>query len=296
LTFNHAGRSLLNGGISLIGPRYHYFDESVEISVSGGTAPFIRGFGTFANLRSTGDLGDVFIEVSTAPTGTMGIKVKLGAAATYDGTEIIVTPGEWFTLLDENDVSIGDEDLPVEGYWPDLSGINIADEWSFDRERAVWSPSLPATSSLNEIAATVLLDGAKFRAREISITSVLPAEPDEAIGGRFLEDDQISEFGDRTVAGQLNRRAIDSEIEDRLDRGEPFSIRLDAKGPLIGATGVRRQFSLIMMQCKASGRTPSIGGKAAFDEPFNWTAHPSADVTYPDPLTIEIVNSQASLA
>lgn len=292
LTFNAGPRSLLNGAATLVVPRFHHWRDPA-VQTGTGTDPFIRGLPSYANMGSAD--GDVWISVTSAPGATMGIKVKLGSASTYDGTEITVTPGEWTTILDENDAQIGSVDLPVEIYFPDFTGINLADEWRVQRERAVWSPSLPDAAVLNEIAITILLDGTKFRTRDLSLTLTRPAEPDEAIGGRFLENDQINEFGQRTTSGQLNRRALDTSLVDRLLRREPFSLRVDAYSTFIGATGVQRQLSLIMMNCIPSGRTPSVGGVASFDEPIDFTAHPSDDVTYPAAVTAEIVNSQADL-
>jgi hypothetical protein len=294
LTFNAGPRSLLNGAGTLVVPRFHYFADANPITGTG-TSPFIRGFGSYANLISAGDLGDVFVQCSTGPTSTMGIKTKLGAAATYDGAELTISPNIWYEIFDENDLRIGDTGIPVELMWPDFTGILVNDDWSFDRERAVWAQSLATAAVCNEVDITVTIDGTKFRTRDLSLTLTRPAAPDEAIGGRFIDHDQISDFGQRTAVGQLNRRALDTSLVDRLLRKQPFALQVDAFSTDIAATGVRRAIKIIMKNCIASGRTPSVAGAASFDEPIEFVAHPSADVTYPSAVAVEIVNSQADL-
>lgn len=292
LTWASGPRSFLNGAITLVTPRFHFLEDATVLTGTG-TDPVIRGFHKYSGLGSAD--GDIFVKVDSIPAATMDIICKVSAAAAYGTTKIVITPLTWTELTDEGDLRIGDTGIPVEILWPNLTGVVNLDEWRFDRERAIWTQSLAAAAVLNEVDIEIQLDGTKFRTRDFSLTATRPAEPDESIGGRFLEVDQVNEFGQRTVAGQLNRRALDTALVDRLLRREPFSLTIDARGPEIGSTGSRRQMILTMKNCIPSGRTPSVGGAGSFDEPIDFMAHPSSDGTYPSALTVELVNSQADL-
>lgn len=299
LTFNAGPRSLLNGAITMQHPRFHMFEDSVQ-TLGSSTDPFIRGYSTYANLALTD--GDIYVEVSAVPGGAdFDIKAKIGAGSTYDGAVIPITVGNdsngdpiWTTLTDENDDQIGSVDLPVQVHWANLTSVIATDEWRFDRERAVWTPTLPASSALNEIAINIQVDGVNFRIRDIAMTLTRPVVPDEVIGGRFIEE--VVEFGQRIYTGQLNRLALDTTMIDRLLRAKSFDLQMDCDSTFIAATGVRRRLSLIAKNCIPSGRTPSVGGAAQFDEPIDFEMHPSTDGTYPAAITCEIKNSQASLA
>ena len=83
---------------------------------------------------------------------------------------------------------------------------------------------------------------------------------------------------------------------NKLWRAQTITFRMDAYGPLIGATIVRRRLSLIAYNCKPEGKAPTVGGQAEFTENITLRCHPSSNVTYPAAITCELVNSQSSLA
>ena len=307
LTFNVGPRSLLNGAVSLVIPRFHHFDDPTQIVGAGTSLPFLRGLYNVANLQEADpDVADLFLQISAVP-GTGGadfdILAKLGLATTYDGAAIPVFVGNdtesnpifQRLLHTASNVDVGQsEDLPVEAHWKDATGATVLDEFRIPRRRDVWTQTLPTKAVFNEIAIFVRVDGLEERTRDLSLTFTRPGERDEAIGGRFV--DQVLEQGQRTYAGQLNRRALSRTFTDRLIAGEPFELEVDAASIPIGATGIRRRMKLIAKNCRASGRTPSVGGRATFDEAIAFRCHPSVDVTYPAAMTVEVTNSQASLA
>ena len=302
LTFNIGPRSLLNGAASIVTPRFHFHDAATVVTAPGGPAnPELRGFVKYAYLDDVDNEGRVYVKVNSAPSGdNFNVVTKFGLSASYGTTDQAMTAAIWGPnsqdegLWDEADAALGDIGVPIEILFPAIANIAQNDEWYFDPVRAVWSQSLPEASALNEVYCLVKVDGTTFRTRDLSLTLDRPVTRDEVIGGRFVDD--LNFQGQRTVAGQLNRRAIDNSLVDRLLRAESFELQVDAYGTFIAATGARRKLSLIMKNVKPSGRTPSVAGRDAFDEAINFTAHPSDDGTYPNSVTCELVNSIASLA
>ena len=292
IQMNLAPRAMLNGSIDWLFPRFHTWKTPAQsVGTPPTTTAFLRGLSKYSYLTAAD--GDVYVKISVAPSGgSMGIQVKVGAVGTY-GSTITVAAGSWYDLSDNVDY-IGDLDLPVQIKFTDLLTYALNDVLKFARERAVWTQSLATGAQLNEIAAFIYIDDVAFPVNQLAFVGNRPADRREVIGGRFI--DTIDQFGERTYTVTLNRRATDLAIINRLRRGQSVSFRMDAYGPLIGSTTSRRRLSLIGKNGKLGGKTASVGGKAAFDEPINIRFHPSSDGTYPAPMTCEVVNSQSSPA
>lgn len=294
ITFAAAPRTLLNGAISMLHPRFHTWKAGALVGGGSGTQtiPYVRGLPSYANLIVAD--GDLYTDITVAPSGgVMTVRFKVGAAGTF-GTAIVVAAGTWYDVnVGASDTPAGTLDLPVQVMWASLVGV-IGDKTLHARTRTVWTQSLPVSSALNEIACSIWVDGTKFRVSDFGATLTRPAERDEIIGGRFI--DTVVEYGERTCVYTLSRRALDLTMVNKLWRAESVEFRMDAYGPLIGATASRRRLSLISKNCKPEGKAPSVGGKTEFNEDITLRAHPSDDATYPASVTIEVVNSQSSLA
>jgi hypothetical protein len=310
LSFALQGRGILNGSITYVFPRFHFFDDP-SVLAGVGPIPFLRGLQPVAQLDSAvHDDSDVFVQVTAVP-GTGGadfdVKAKVGLATTYDGAAIPIFVGNdtagnpLFTVLlhTATDVHVGQNaELPIEIHYKDAAAVAVLDEHRFPHRRVdgsgnPWTQALPVKALFNEISAFIRVDGIERRIRQMTGTLTRPVELDEAIGGRFT--DFTIEQGDRTSVLELTRRAIGLELQNRLLAGAPFEFELDALSTEIAATGVRRRLRWISKLCRATGRTISIAGKTTFDEPLTFKCHPSTDGTYPSAVTIELTNSTSDL-
>lgn len=293
-------RGVLTGALSMLFPRFQTLDDPAVVSAGGTpTLPLVRGLQRYS-IDTAAD-GDIRFKVTSAPSASaMGIKVTVGASGTYTGAEITVTEGVWIALKDANGHIGQGEECPVEVFFPTGSivtggsGYALNDIIEIPRDRAVWSQSLPIASALNEVAAYVYVDGIRFRLREFSLTGTRPVVRDEIVGGRFI--DSVIEIGKRTWALTLTRRALDRDMLARLRARRPFQFHLQAYGTQIGSTLYRRALELVAMNMIPTGKTPSVGGAAQFDEQIQATAHASSDGTYPAPMTCILTNGQADLA
>lgn len=299
LQFSIAAATILNGSIQVFAPRAMFWGDAAEVVVTGTpNAPILRGIHDYAGLQLADP--DIFVKVSSVGSDVVTFQTKVGTAAAYSNSQGPLATGNdsdgnpiWHNLEDEAGVLIGDEGLPVQIHFPDDT-LTAADEWEFTGTRAVWSQSLPTHSPFNEIYAEVYVDGTIFRTRDLGLTLERPIEPDDAIGGRFV--DTVIEQGQRTAVWTLTRRASNLALYDKLLRAESATVRLQAYGALIGATGVRRQLIIRSLNCIPEGRGPNVAGRDTLDEQITLRAHPSTDGTYPSAVTIETVNSVEDIA
>jgi hypothetical protein len=288
LQFSVSPRGLLQGQIQCVGNRFTLFGEAIEITATGTPeAPKVNGFYR-ADLAD-----DIFIEVaSVAPAS---VKVKIGAVATYDGTAIPVTDDEIAILADENDVALGGEGEDVQLVVSDTSGWTVGDEWQVPYRRPQWASSLPVADQLNEVAVRIYIDGVVARLRQAQATSTRPGVLDEAVGGRFT--DLIRENGFWTAEWAISRTALQEVgLEDALLHANAISLRMEAPGGLIGATGIHRRLVARSLDCRPTGNTVQIGSADDAEEAYTLTAHPTTDVNYPDALTVELVSEVEDLA
>lgn len=287
-----AAEGLMEGKASLVIPRYHFWKAA---AVSAGTPPittvWLRGLANYANLDA-----DVYVKIITAVSGgILQIAAKVGSGGTY-GSTIDVTVDTWTNLTAGADnAQIGSDELPVQIYFSSLATYSAStpDVLIFSALRTVWTQSLPVSSPSNSISASIYVDGSStpYRLSELGLSATRPAIKDGIIGGRFT--DTILPFGKRVTTVKVKRRSIDRTLTNRLIHAKYISLRMDVRGPLIGATVYRRMLSAICMNLIPAGKTPSVGGPAQFDDDITFTAHPSSDSTYPSGVTFEAVNSQS---
>lgn len=288
LTFEIGPRGYLIGSAQFSGNRFCLLGDAVIVTATGTPeVPAVRGF-----ARST-LADDVFLEAQSI--SPLVVKCKVGSGSTYDGANIAITDGEWSPpLTDEADADLGGEGESVQIYVGDSSGWTVGDEIRIPYQRADWAATLPASSRGNEVLATILLDGVEAGLRSVTLTSTRPATVDEVIGGRF--SDGRDESGFRSATWGITRRAIrEVGLEDKLLHASEVQLRMTVLGPVIGATGVRRQLIFRSLNCRPTGETFAVGGPDNPEEAYELSAHPSTDGTYPHALNVEIVNGIADL-
>lgn len=294
--FSLSPGGLLTGKASILAPRFDTWAPAVGITLDASPVlPHLRGLPNETNYLLTD--GNVKFKVTTAPSmGTMGIKFTLGEAGTYGSSdEITVAIGAWYDAkLTATDVGdIGSKDMPVQIYFTDLTGYAADDEISFHREATVWSQSLAACSPFNEIAATVYVDSAAFRVRDLTLSSTRPVIRDPYIGGRF--QDVMLEQGKFHRQLTIKRRNLDRSLQNKIMYAKKFGFRLDIYSGQLGATNYQRRISLIGLYAKPSGKTASVQNATTYEDDITATFLPGSDGTYPSSLTCEIVNSASVL-
>jgi len=309
LKFSLAPEGFYTGEIGAAIARGEYWDDTDRIDVLGGaepTYPFIRGLPEYDDWNLSAADGQVRLKVTVIAGSIITFLAKLGTGA-YGATSFNVTVGNdsqgrprFYEIIDSNTgTRMGTRDLPVEVHVDAVASYVVNQEFSIQRERPVWTPVYPSVPKFNEIFAKILLGETLATAEEFEIdafdlTVTRPAAPKFAIGGRHAK--RVKVRGQRTVTGTIKREYISVELRKRLERAHPAWLQVDAFDGEVIAGGYEGQLSLICGLFVLGGKTPSVGGQDSMDENYNFTAHPSGDVTYPDDLTILNTNTIASLA
>lgn len=282
---------VLQGGINLSFESYTRYDIAQQ-TTGTSTDPDVRGLPR-PDIVALAD-GDIYIKVTD--DSPFQIKVKIGSASTYDGAAIDVTPGTDVELLDENDERIGTRDMPVLARWANATGIALNDEWRIRREADKWAASLPTDYPLNETLAYVLYDGERFQLENMTVTRNRPLNIPANVGGRFLPG--ITEQGERGATWALVRKQIDVRLIRALEAGASVSLEMHCYSgvPLVaGNDATEPRISFYSRDCRIAGRSGGVDSPERHTENITLTAYPNADGTYPDDLTIEVVNSLTAL-
>ena len=293
---------LLTLSVDWLGTRVDRYSEAVELAATGTPpVPVLRGIPN-STVRDLND-GDVYLRVSAINGAVVTFEGKVGSAAAYSNT-FDVTVGvngdgepRWADVEDQAGDAVGTDEIPIQVHLPSTTDLTVADEWRFDAPRPEFASVLPTESAVSEVLAQIYLDGEIYEVNTLGFTMTRPAEHDEVIGGRFHP--RIAQTGIRTMQWTLTRKARQSSAWfDRVLAGESVSLRLVGRGPFIGATGVRRSFTLVSMNAKATDSpvTGQVGSATNFQETVTLRAYPSTDGTYPDAATVDIVNSIAALS
>jgi len=183
----------------------------------------------------------------------------------------------------------------VQVHLPGATGYEALDTFTIQRDRAVWTPTFPSIPVFNEIFVTVTIDGTDYCLQEFSLDLTRPINPVFCIGGRFPKE--IRERGQRVVSGSFTREYVDTALRKRLERGEPFKIKVEAFSGEIVAGGYEHRMLLVSPLCIAGGSTASVSSSEEMNETIDWIGAPnSADAEgYVDDLTIVVDNTIADL-
>lgn len=308
-TFSLAQRTVLTGAISIVSTFATYYDDPAYIG--GGTSTVVqrlRGYPAYSDWAATD--GDVYVKITDAgslPSAPFNVSAKVTAAASYGAAETVISAvgtdanglPYWTSLVDSNGSGgafIGSRDLPVQIWFPNTTSLALNDEWRFDRDRGVWTPTFPDVPPFNEIFAAIYIDGEAYCIEQVDLTVTRPVIPVWCIGGRF--PDRTIRQGRSTVTGSFQRKYLDTSIRKRLERGQTFKLVIQAYSGEEITTGYEHYIKLVCPLCVPSGPTPSIASADEFNETLNFTSHPNAADAegYVDDLNIEIQNSISDLA
>lgn len=306
---NELTLSLEEGGVlkadaGLIFQRGHYWDDAAELEdgATPNSAPVLRGLPSYANWTAAD--GDVYVKVTAGPSGgAFTVKAKVGAAATYGATTTSVVYGldadgnvRWNNLLDSNGGGqIGTRALPVQIAHILSTGIEVNDEWRFDRERSAWVPAYADVPIFNEVHAYLYVDGVEHCIESFELAITRPVTAQKCIGGFFAR--RILLRGKRVVTLTLGRQYTDIFFRKKLESAESLYFFLEASTGEEFETGYEHQLEVFCPNVVLNGRTASVESSEDFVEQITGTCHPSsAGVSgYFDDVTITIVNSVPDL-
>lgn len=294
--FNFAAsvRSVITGSVNIVGERASFWDFATVVLEGGSPErPVLRGLPTYA-VWSQAD-HDVYVKVVN--TSPMQVDVKVGSAQSYGSANLAVTAGSWLTLVGTtaagNDIALGEPDSPVQLWVGSTSGWTLNDEWRFKGESfTAWTPSLPPIKAMNEIHATITIDGTEYRIREYSLQGVWAAEADENLGGRFA--DAVVRTGDRQITGSIGRTMLDTRIVKRLLAGEPFELDAIVTSRVeIGTSTNAYRFRQVCPRCVANGGQPTVSSAGRLPETIAFDAYPDPENGdgHIDDLTVYLDNN-----
>lgn len=297
-------QSVVTGAIGITAQRSSFYDMATVVAeTSTPTRPILRGIPKYA-VASAAD-PDVYIEVSNV-SGI--VKVKVGSGGTLTANQTL-TAGAWTTLLYNNgsaDVPIGDTDNPVQAYLPNFTNWTAGgspDTWRFKFDHTSlaepWTPTFPDIKLLNEIHATIALDGSATPTDVTSLTlnTALTLDPNFAVGGRYSKG--VLEKGLRSYTGQLERNQIDNALLKRLLNKQRFKLDLTISSRvLIGSSSDPYRARIVAPHCIFNGKAPNVSGPDVLVEALPFDCYPDPDMldgTHVDEWTVYLDNGVSDM-
>lgn len=309
MAFSIAVRTLLTATVTIQSAYTHYWADAVQTTTAGaGTAvPFLRNYPAYSDWV-TGVDGDIYLRVKDASglPGALVLEAKVSAAAAYGAADFTITNAGvdanglpyWFPIVDSNGAGgafIGSRDMPVEVFFDVFTGLANTDEWRFDRDRGEWTPVFPDIPPFNEIFATITIDAEEFCLEQVDITITRPVVDIFCIGGRFA--DRTLRRGIADVTGSIQRQYLDTDLRKRLERQEPFKLKVQAYSGEEIIAGWEHAILIVCPKCIANGATTSVTAVDDYPETLDFSSHPSPldGEGYVDDATIVLTNSIADL-
>ena len=296
-------QSVITAALQVVAQRASYWDMAtvvIENNLGTTTRPVLRGSPKYA-VASAAD-ADLYVEVTNA-SGI--IKVKIGSSGTLTSNQTM-TAAAWNTLLYNDgtgDVPIGDPDDPVQLYVPDFTNWTVGgtpDAWKFkfnnDDLEVPWVSSFPEIEELNEIHASLTVDGEEVFVTQLTLNSALTIDPNFHIGGRYSSLPAL-EAGLRSYSGQLERKQIDNDLLLRLLAGQEFALDVIITSRVnISTSDIPYRIRFVMPLCMFSGQSPSVPGPGILQEPLPFDCYPDpTSELHPDEMTIYLDNSVADM-
>lgn len=281
-------------------------DATVTTDPDASTKPTLGGIPPLAQWNeATAADSRVHIKITDITDIADGVisavaKVGGGAYSTEEflvriGTNSVTGEAYWVKMYDSTTGALlGQRSGPFTVHFPNSTNLAVDDAWYWDVKRAVWTPSYVSAPPFNEIYAAVYIDGEEFCIDDYTLTLTPPVQEQFCIGGRFAKS--IRARGQRTVDLEINREYLDVTLRRRLETAESFILRVDCYSGEEIEAGFEHVISLICPKCIPFGRTPGIESNEEMTESITATCHPdSTNSDYPDDLTVEEVNSLASV-
>lgn len=248
--------------------------------------PWLRGSPGYAAAIDTAANSRIYIRLDNNSTGAASCKI--GPGGSYDS--ITLVNGGWVTVLDGSGNVVGDPDNPVQVYINSFAAGTNLDEWSFDLvDLTHWTQSLSVLQALNEIDASLLIDGSSFRIQSGGLTLAKALEADTSVGGAFGHG--VRSAGLRIITGNVDVRYVDQSVANRLKERQPFALTITLSSNVnIGSSTDKYQIQFYMPRCRFNGRTARISSGSAYTQAPGFTAYPLATDPLPDDVTVTLQN------
>lgn len=245
--------------------------------------------------------GKIFAKVVAATSATsITVKVKIGAAATYDGVDIVIPCGpnaagnpQWVRLTDENDVRIGEPGMYIEMAVSTGTGFAVNDILTFARESATWTTTGPTMLALNEIYAEIRFDDAAYCITSFKLSAKYPVAALDCIGGRFAPG--LYRSGEREISITVDRRPDNLTLMNRLITGETFALVVTIGNGQEVAPGFDFLLTITCPLCEIEGKETEATADLKESVKISCNQSPGDASGYVDDMTIELVNGVASL-
>lgn len=241
----------------------------------------------------------IFIKVIDAGAGT--VKVKMGAAETYDGRTLTVTEGGWIYLYGTYDLSgafadlgdypvsatdgpLGRRDEQLMLYVGDITDWANDDEFEILQARTVWTPDFAIQRLIAETQCRFYLDGGEVAfdngwtltmGRQTAETRFAPGAGAQPIGSRVT--------GFQTVTVAVDRSLVDNDLATILMNRTPRPVVIEAIGDsLIGATTTPYGMLHVLPACRSEGAVYSVpaGGGDRVEQLTFSAGIPESDYSY----------------
>lgn len=232
---------------------------------TGSTLPELRHTWPGNREEDGGDDTDIYVKVTDAAPA-LKIKVKVGAATTYDGAEIAVTPGVWqYLYYLTGNAPLGSRAEQIQVYWPLTPTLADNDEFKILRRRARWTPSYGTPRVMAETQARFYLEGSEEIVIDGGWTLTVAVPGVETLyAPGTAQPTGTFRSGEQEVTLQIVRRKIDNTLERALLDRAVKAVVLELKNDtLIGATTSYFGADIVLPGCHFSGRgwTTEAGGQ-----------------------------------
>lgn len=291
---------LLKANFALIFTRGDYFDDptQVEDGATPNSSPQLRGIPNYTNWNLAD--GDIYIKATSAhAAGTYSAVAKIGAAATYGVADFDVLTGldangnpRWVNVVNSNGgAEIGTRANPVQITHLVGTGVEIDDEFRFNRERGEWVPAYADVPIFNEVNAFLYVDGAEICIEEFELSISRPVTRKRCIGGFFTR--KILRRGAREVTLTLGRQYDDTFFRKKLEGAQSIYFLLEARSGEEFETGFEHGMDIFCPNVKLTGRPATVESSDEFPEQITGTCHASAAgvLGFFDDVTVTFINS-----
>jgi len=265
---------------------YHFFGDWVGDTWAANNDPVFRKTWS-GNWEETGDF-DIYIQEQSNDANSITIKVKIGAAATYDGANITVNFGEWTRITDENDARIGKKAEQIEIFLPvGTTGIVASDTGHVVNRRPSWTPTLATQRKISSINTTFVVDGVESRAEGGWSIEAAWANLESVLDVAGRQTATVQRTGDLSASISPTRRLVDLDFQKKLHEADTIQVFFDGEtDEIIPGTANLRPYRMIIgaPACLLSGSMYGVepGGENKEEALSLMAGLPDAAVNYAD--------------
>ncbi len=209
--------------------KFSHAGDAVQTSGTGSTAPYVRHRWPGNYLPDATD-DDIYVEITTIPSGGVGaLKCKTTATATFAGSAIPFTLGQWCYLTDQANALLGmGHGEQVQVQFPVGATLVANDVFKIPKRRLRWSPSLPLQRPIGETSLRIYFNGYEINAEGgYTLTAQCAGvTARESTGGTQRLGTQRIGFQD--IQLQLVRRLINLDLQNALLQSQFVSFVIEA--------------------------------------------------------------------